>query len=59
MSIGSQTLCLCSNSVDNRIDKYLVRWYLHSISNSSVDKFGVTDVLPQIEKRSFGQQDAD
>lgn len=58
MSIGSQVLCLCSNSVDNRINKYLVRWYLHStwISESSI---GATDLLPRIEKNAFGQQDAD
>ena len=36
MSICSQILCLCSNSVDNRIDECLVRWYLNSIQH----KFG-------------------
>ena len=59
MSIGSQVLCLCSNSVDNRIDKYLVRWYLNPISKSSVDKFGTTNLLPLIEKNAFGQQGGD
>ena len=59
MPVGSQVLCLCSNSVDNRIDKYLVRWYLNSISKSSVDKFGTTDLPPWIEKNAFEQQDAD
>ena len=59
MSIGSQVLGLCSNLVEDRIDKYLVRWYLNSISKSSVDKFGATDLLPRIEKNAFGQQDAD
>ena len=59
MSIGSRDLCLYSNLVDNRIDKYLVGWYLNLMSKSSVDKSGTTDLLPRIEKNAFGQQDAD
>ena len=62
MSIGSQAsqiFCLCSNSMGNRTDKCLVRWYLNSISTSLVDKFGATDLLLRIDKNAFGQQDAD
>ena len=60
MSMGGQVLRLGSDSVGDRIDKYLVRGCLsQSARKVWLTSLGLPNILPSIEKNTFGQQGAD